>query len=107
MPYKDPAKRREADRGRKREKRATARKAVESVADAKADKNAVVPEDIRTGGDVARLLAGEIVAVKAADVDAIMRARAVGYLCGVLLKAIETGEIEKRLEELEESLARR
>ena len=107
MPYKDPAKRREADRRRKREKRAEERKGVAAQADAQADKNTVAPEDICTPGDVKRLIASEITNVTTADVDAIMRARTVGYLCGVLLKAIEVGDIEARLDELEEGLTLR
>ena len=32
------------------------------------------------------------------------RARVIGYLCNILYKGLEVGELEKRLTELEESL---
>jgi hypothetical protein len=59
-----------------------------------------------TVGDVSRLLGQTVNQVRRGDLDPKI-ANAVGYLTGILLKALEVGEVERRLEALEEVVAER
>jgi hypothetical protein len=68
-----------------------------------------VPADFRlkTAADVLALLEGQVAAVLAAPADeagTLEKARAVGYLAGLSLKAIEAGNLAARLEALEATL---
>lgn len=56
--------------------------------------------------DVAAVIGQTINQVRRGEVDPRV-ANAVGYLAGVLLKALEVGEVERRLEALEEIVNRR
>lgn len=60
------------------------------------------PVEIRTAEDLRSILAEQInLARTAREGDTLTRARLIGYLVGQGLRVLETGEIEKRLEELE------
>jgi len=60
-----------------------------------------------TVADVTAALAVEINRVRASKVDALARARCVGYLAGVLLKALETGDLAERIEKLEQHFTKK
>jgi len=47
------------------------------------------------------LLAATIQEVKTSDTDIIIKARCIGYLAGVTLKAVEISDLEQRLTALE------
>jgi len=97
MPYKNPEQRREFDRERRRQERAGAVAGV--------DKFFSVPftplTPCPTVTDLTGVVAEEINRVRAAQVETLARARTVGYLANVLIRAIEVTELERRLEELE------
>lgn len=103
MPYRDPEARRANDRERKRRERAGAVQAVEGT-----EKIVSAPlPDRPTIADVTRAVAAEINRVRETKAEPLTRARTIGYLAGVLLKAIEVGEIEERLMKLEDAMTRR
>lgn len=58
---------------------------------------------LKTLVDVRRYLANLINRTEAGDVDTIVAGK-LGYLSSILIRAIEGGEIEKRLETLEEKV---
>lgn len=60
-----------------------------------------VETKIRTAGDVVELLSATINQVRGGEIDPRI-ANAVGYLSGIILKAKEQGEIEQRLQQVEE-----
>lgn len=66
-----------------------------------------VSVEIRTAGDVVELLGAEIGALLSRTEAGESRARAVGALCGVALRALEQGDFEQRLRALEEALCNR
>lgn len=97
MPYKDPADRRAYDTAYKQLRRGGG----------PALSNPLVPPEVRlqTGRDVLALLAEQVNAVQAAqDADPLEKARVVGFLAGVALRAIEAGDQQARLEALERTL---
>jgi hypothetical protein len=60
---------------------------------------------LRTANDVIELLAEQIDAVRQdADVGTVERARTIGYLLGLALKAVETADLTDRLEAMERVL---
>ena len=96
MPYKDPERAREYQRNYQRIRRAGA-----------TGKNVVeFPTNIRikTAEDVRNLLETTINEVREAEADTLVKARCVGYLAGIMLKAIETANLEARLIDVEEML---
>lgn len=98
MPYRDPEQRRTYHRDYAR-----ARRAGEIIPRVKP----AIPSAARaaTAADVVRILAGQVEAVRRARrLGVVERARAVGYVASVLLRAIETADLAKRLEELEARL---
>jgi hypothetical protein len=63
---------------------------------------------LRTAADVLDLLEEQVDAVvKDAESTALEKARCVGFLCGVTLRAIEAGDLAARLEALEAVLKAR
>ena len=101
MPYRDP----ERQRAYAREYKRTQRAAV-----AQTPGQTVVPGPFRlkTAADALGLLAEQVEAVRGApEVGAIERARCIGFLVGVALKAIEAGDLAARLEALEAVLKAR
>jgi hypothetical protein len=96
MPYTDP------ERGRQyqREYRRT-RRAGDSCT---TPCTTLLPLEfrLRTAADVLDLLEEQVDAVvKDADSTALEKARCIGFLCGVTLRAIEAGDLAARLEALE------
>jgi len=64
-------------------------------------KKPLTHEDINTAAGVRDLLAATIAEVRAAELDTVVKARCIGYLAGVTLKAIETSSLEERIAALE------
>jgi hypothetical protein len=90
------------------EQRAEARRAGGRERSRKA---AVLPADspdlrLKTAQDVAKALARTVNEVRKGAVDAKV-ANAVGYLCGMILKAIEAGELAERVAALERGAAQK
>lgn len=94
MPYADPEKMKEYQRNYQREKRAAQVKP--------AQKKPLTFEEITTAAGIRDLLAAMIGEVKAADIDIVIKARCIGYLAGVTLKAVETADLEQRITQLEQ-----
>ena len=67
-----------------------------------------LPFRLKTADDVLALLEEQVAAVRAdAEAGALEKARVVGYLAGVALKAIEAGNLAARIEMLETVLKQR
>ncbi|HEX8915004.1 MAG TPA: hypothetical protein VF796_21810 [Humisphaera sp.] len=97
MPYKDEAERRAYDAAYKRLRRAGGPTLSTPL----------VPPDVRlqTARDVLDLLAQQVNDVQAdPDVDVLDRARTVGFLASIALRAIEAGDQQARIEALERAL---
>lgn len=99
MPYKDPAKRRastrEAVRRHRAGERKTAGKPLPELAELR----------YHTARDVLELLGDQVTALLADEaLGTVERARAVGYLAGLLLRAVEAADVTERLEALEAAL---
>lgn len=100
MPYKDPEAAREYQKQRKRIERAGGGTThVQPVP---------LPFRLKTAADVIGLIEEQVGAVRAADdATTLEKARAVGFLAGVALRAIEAGDMAARLEALEAVLKTR
>ena len=101
MPYRDTERRRAYDRDYKR----TAR-----VGGSLTPRQTLVPLPFRlkTAADVLKLLEEQVAAVRGeANAGTLEKARCVGYLAGVALKAIEAGDLAARLEAVEAVLKAR
>jgi hypothetical protein len=101
VPYKDPEKMRAYQREYQR-----LRKAGLKLTPAKT----AVPSDFRlhTAQDVIELLSEQIAAVKQdKEAGTLEKARTIGYLLTIALKAIETADLEARIEALERVLGER
>ena len=61
------------------------------------------PSDIKTAQGLLDTLADTISEVVAAEADPLIRARCIGYLISIGLKAVETADLESRITKLEES----
>jgi hypothetical protein len=96
MPYADPEKAREYNREYQRVKRAGS--SVTSALDLPASVRIKTAEDVRV------LLETTINEVREADVDVLAKARCIGYLAGITMKAIETANLEARLTDVEAAL---
>lgn len=98
MPYKDSEKQRTYQREYRRLRRAGESTTPKLVA---------LPPTFRlkTAADVLALLSEQIVTVRSDDEStALERARVIGYLGSVALKAIEAGDLAARLEAVEMAL---
>lgn len=98
MPYKDPGDKKNYQREYMRQKRA---------GQGKGDKTkgkTLDPEDIKTAQGLRDTLADTIAEVKATEADPFVRARCIGYLVGIALKAVETADLEERIRQLEADL---
>jgi hypothetical protein len=101
MPFADPERRREYQR-----ERARLRRAGRTDAPVKAELPA--PVRIQTARDVLELLAEQINALRAdLSLGTVERARCLGGLAGVTLRAVETANLEARLAALEAALSLR
>ena len=67
-----------------------------------------LPFRLKTAADVLALLADQVEAVRDdPELRTVERARCVGYLAGIALRAIEAGDLAARLEAVEEVLKTR
>ena len=102
MPYRDPNRAREYFRNYRRTRRA---------GDARSTPvhPAVSPEfRLATAADVVALIEDQVEAVlEEQEAGVLEKARAIGYLATVSLKAIESGNLAARIEELEAILKKR
>jgi CII-binding regulator of phage lambda lysogenization HflD len=91
MPYKNPEKRRDYQREYKRLQRLTP-----------AQVSIPLEFKLKTAQDILRLLSSEISAVKEdQEAGTLEKARVIGYLASIALRAVETSELEARVEALE------
>jgi hypothetical protein len=100
VPYRDPDKQREYKKHWER-----MRKAGEpgSIAG-----SIPPPFRLRTAQDILTLLAKHVEAVEhAEEVGTLEKARTVGYLAGIALKAVEVTDLGARLAKLEQAVARK
>lgn len=98
MSYKDPERQREYQRLHKR---------MERAGSSQTPSQTQVPAEFRlkTARDVLDLLESQVGAVLAdGEVGTLERARCIGYLAGISLKAIEAGDMAARLEAVEAAL---
>jgi hypothetical protein len=101
MPYKDPEQRRAYQAQYRRQQRA-------GRPERPGRSSLPAPFRLQTAREVLALLEEQVNAVRADPaVGTLERARCVGYLAGVALRAVETGELEARLEALEAVLKER
>jgi len=59
---------------------------------------------IKTAEDIRSLLETTINEVREAEADVLVKARCIGYLAGITLKAVETANLEARLTDIEATL---
>jgi hypothetical protein len=105
VPYADPEERRAYQREYKRGARAADGSNPPST-----PRLTLLPEGFRlkAAADVLALLEEQVEAVRADETAGTLeRARCIGYLAGVSLRAIEAGQLAARLEALERALANR
>jgi len=96
MPYADPDKSRTYHRDYQRQWRSGLTTCKPSNLDG--------PARIQTAQDVLDLMEETINEVREADADALVKARCIGYLAAITLKAVETANLEARVEAVEETL---
>ncbi len=101
MPYRDPEQRAQYQRDYKRMQRAGGCQTPGQTL-------VPLPFRLKTAADVLALLAEQVQAVRdEPEAGTLEKARCIGYLCGVALKAIEAGDLAARLEALESVLKAR
>jgi hypothetical protein len=102
MPYSDPERARSYQREYRRTRRAGDNCTTPGTT------QIPLPFRLQTAADVLALLEEQIAAVRAApNADRLEKARAIGYLASISLRAIETGNLAARLEMLEMVLKQR
>lgn len=97
MPFADPEKQREYQRNYKRQQRT-------GLTDCQTSNLTEDPVRIQTAKDILVLLEETINAVRETGGDILVKARCIGFLAGVTLKAVETADIEGRVKALEDIL---
>lgn len=101
MPYKDPEKQRAYKREWMRMRRAGERGTPGGTL-------LPLPFRLRTAQDVLALLAEQVEAVRQdPEAETLEKARVIGYLCGIALKAVEVADLSARIEALETVLKER
>ncbi len=101
MPYRDPEQRAQYQRDYKRMQRAGACQTPGQTL-------VPLPFRLKTAHDVLALLAEQVQAVRdEPEAGTLEKARCIGYLSGMALKAIEAGDLAARLEALESVLKTR
>ncbi len=102
MPYSDPDKARDYQREYRRLRRTGDDCTTPSTTPVP------LPFRLKTAADVLELLQEQVEAVRAEqEAGTLEKARVVGYLAGVALKAIEAGNLAARIEALEAVLKQR
>ncbi len=98
MPYRDPEKKREYNREYKRMQRAGSRQTPGQTL-------VPLPFRLKTAQDVLVLLEEQINAVRdEPEAGTLEKARAVGYLASIALKAVEVADLSARVEAMERVL---
>jgi len=97
LPYKDPEKRREYQREYQRRRRAGEVKPSRKTSNPD-------PVQIEKARDILSLLEEVINEVRDTDTDVVVKARCIGYLAGIALRAVEISDLEGRIEALETTL---
>jgi hypothetical protein len=103
MPYKDPEKTRAYHREYKR-----IRRSGESITPGQT--LIPLPFRMKTAQDILALLADQVQAVRDApkeEAGTLEKARCIGYLCGIALKAVEVSDLDARLAAMEQVLKTR
>ncbi len=101
MPYKDPGQQQAYQREYGRMRRAGEMQTPGQT-------RVPIPFRLKTAADVLALLEEQVLAVRSDETLTIVeRARTVGYLAGISLKAIEAGDLAARLEAVEAVLKAR
>jgi hypothetical protein len=102
MPYSDPDRARDYQREYRRTRRSGDGRTTPCTSPIP------LPFRLQTAADVLKLLEEQVAAVRAEpEAGALEKARAIGYLAGISLKAIEAGNLAARLEMLETVLKQR
>jgi hypothetical protein len=102
MPFRDPDKARDYQREYRRTRRAGDGCTTPGTTPLP------LPFRLKTADDVLRLLEEQVEAVRVEkEAGTLEKARAIGYLAGVALKAIEAGNLAARIEMLEAVLKQR
>ena len=101
MPYRDPEKQRDYQREYKRMQRAGSSQTPGQTL-------VPLPFRLKTARDVLALIEEQVNAVREEpEAGTLEKARAVGYLAGIALKAVEVADLSGRVEALEQVLRRR
>ena len=101
MPYRDPEQARAYQREYGRLRRAGSTQTPGQTL-------VPIPFRLKTAADVLALLEEQVAAVRAEEAATTLeKARVVGYLAGIALKAIEAGDLAARLEAVEATLKAR
>src|SRR5919202_7054467 len=101
MPYKDPEKRQTCQREYKRMQRA-------GSSQTPGQPLVPLPFRLKTARDVLALIEEQVNAVREEpETGTLEKARAVGYLAGIALKAVEVADLSGRVEALEQVLRKR
>ncbi len=100
MPIADMEKRREYNRNYARQRRS-------GLTNSQTSNSIKGPVRIQTAKDVLELLEETINEVRSARVDKLTKARTLGYLASITLKAVETAGLEDRMEALEQTLGQK
>lgn len=98
MPYRDPEKRRAYHREYKRLRRA-------GLSQTPGQTLVPMPFRLKTAQDILALLAEQVAAVREDENAGVLeKARCIGYLAGIALKAVEVADLSTRVEALERAL---
>ncbi len=102
MPFKDPDAQRAAQREWARRHRSGDNRTRRTV-------EPLLPAEfrVRTAADILELLSAQIEELRRAKLDRVAKARTIGYLCSVALRAVETAGLEARVEAIERTLGTR
>lgn len=104
MPYKDPQQAREYQRERKRIERNT----THTTRRTSPVQPVPLPFRLKTAADVVALIEEQVGAVRAEPLATTLeKARTIGFLAGVALRAIETGDLAARMEIIEMEMQQR
>ena len=69
---------------------------------AKAPGKTLDPAAMRTAKGLLEMLSDTIAEIRATEADPFVRARCIGYLCAIALRAVEVADLEQRIIALEE-----
>jgi hypothetical protein len=102
MPYRDPGKARNYQREYRRTRRAG------DLCTTPSTTLLPLPFRLKTAADVLHLIEEQVAAVRGEqEAGTLEKARTIGYLAGVALKAVEAGNLAARIEMLETVLKQR